>query len=270
MSTSTAIFGTLTGCIGCVVDIESISKRSPGCMNLMTFATFVWISFVGLVVQSNYFTKLPSNKIPILRGYLPIVALFFIVSVSNNLSLNFDIPMPLFIIFRSGTLLANLLLGRLLLSRVYSWRKILAVVLVTVGIILFTMASSKEKSEQKAETRSAIVPDWISMLRISPFIIGVSLLTSALFISAYLGIQQEILYRTYGKHPEEAMFFIPLVWVERVRCFQHVLSLPGFLFLSNDIWETSQRFSRSPAFSVFGVNVWTSLWVQLISICVLQ
>uniref|UniRef100_A0A915BKU8 UDP-xylose and UDP-N-acetylglucosamine transporter n=1 Tax=Parascaris univalens TaxID=6257 RepID=A0A915BKU8_PARUN len=228
---SVAIAGTLAGCIGCMLDIESISKRSPGCMNLMTCATFVSISLIGLIKHSRFFTKIPPNKIPLMRGYLPIVVLFFLVSVSNNLALNFDISVPLFIVFRSGTLLANLLLGRLLLGRIYSWRKIFAVIFVTVGVVLFTMASSQEASSRD---NAANRPQWVSRLPIPPFAIGIGLLTCALFTSAYLGICQENLYRTYGKHPDEAMFFI------------HALSLPGFLFLYDDIWQTCIRFSESP------------------------
>uniref|UniRef100_A0A915BM15 UDP-xylose and UDP-N-acetylglucosamine transporter n=2 Tax=Parascaris univalens TaxID=6257 RepID=A0A915BM15_PARUN len=253
---SVAIAGTLAGCIGCMLDIESISKRSPGCMNLMTCATFVSISLIGLIKHSRFFTKIPPNKIPLMRGYLPIVVLFFLVSVSNNLALNFDISVPLFIVFRSGTLLANLLLGRLLLGRIYSWRKIFAVIFVTVGVVLFTMASSQEASSRD---NAANRPQWVSRLPIPPFAIGIGLLTCALFTSAYLGICQENLYRTYGKHPDEAMFFI------------HALSLPGFLFLYDDIWQTCIRFSESPPLHVidFALPI-PSLWAQLASICVLQ
>ncbi|VDM28812.1 unnamed protein product [Toxocara canis] len=192
----------------------------------------------------------------ILRGYLPIVVLFFLVSVSNNLALNFDISIPLFIIFRSGTLLANLFLSRLLLGRIYSWRKIFAVFLVTVGVILFTMASSQDAPTWNSEANR---PLWISALPIPPFAVGIGLLTGALLTSAYLGIRQEYLYSTYGKHPKEAMFFI------------HALSLPGFLLLFSDIWQTCIRFNESPPLDVLDLGVpIPSLWAQLISICLLQ
>uniref|UniRef100_A0A9J2PGF7 Sugar phosphate transporter domain-containing protein n=1 Tax=Ascaris lumbricoides TaxID=6252 RepID=A0A9J2PGF7_ASCLU len=321
---SVAIAGTLTGCIGCMLDIESISKRSPGCMNLMTCATFVSISLIGLITHSRFFTKMPPNKIPLMRGYLPIVVLFFLVSVSNNLALNFDISVPLFIIFRSGTLLANLLLGRLLLGRIYSWRKIFAVIFVTgtllanlllgrlllgriyswrkifavifvtVGVVLFTMASSQEASIRNNEANR---PQWASRLPIPPFAIGIGLLTCALFTSAYLGICQENLYRTYGKHPKEAMFFIVSIGLltcalftsaylgicqenlyrtygkhpNEAMFFIHALSLPGFLFLYGDIWQTCIRFSESPPLHIIGFALpIPSLWAQLASICVLQ
>lgn len=36
---------------------------------------------------------------------------------------------------------------------------------------------------------------------------GIGMLLFALFMSARLGIFQETLYSTYGKHPREAMFY---------------------------------------------------------------
>lgn len=46
--------------------------------------------------------------------------------------------------------------------------------------------------------------------------IGIALLTVALFISARMGIYQEVLYKQYGKHPWEALYvtvlFIPAIY----------------------------------------------------------
>ena len=39
------------------------------------------------------------------------------------------------------------------------------------------------------------------------WMVGISLLTFALFMSARMGIMQEVLYSKYGKHPREALFF---------------------------------------------------------------
>lgn len=37
--------------------------------------------------------------------------------------------------------------------------------------------------------------------------IGITILTAALFISARMGIYQEVLYKKFGKHPNEALFY---------------------------------------------------------------
>ena len=71
------------------------------------------------------------------------VMMFFIVSVSNNYALNFNIALPLHMIFRSGSLLANMFLGILLLKRKYSMMKYLSVMMISIGISICTIASAK-------------------------------------------------------------------------------------------------------------------------------
>jgi UDP-xylose/UDP-N-acetylglucosamine transporter B4 len=39
------------------------------------------------------------------------------------------------------------------------------------------------------------------------WLIGISMLTFALFLSAQMGIYQEIIYKRHGKHPQEALFY---------------------------------------------------------------
>ena len=39
------------------------------------------------------------------------VLMFFVVSVTNNYALSFNIALPLHMIFRAGSLLANMVLG---------------------------------------------------------------------------------------------------------------------------------------------------------------
>ncbi|VDD96403.1 unnamed protein product, partial [Enterobius vermicularis] len=166
-----AIAGTLTGCVGCMLQIEMLSKSSPGCVNLMTFSTFLFISFVGLVQQSKFFTVIPRNRVP-LRKYIFIVLLFFLVNVGNNLSLNFDVSVPVFIMFRSGTLIANLLLGWLLRNRVYSHGKIFSIFLVTFGIITFLVADRKER---QPEINTAYFPHLKNIeLPFPPLLVGMS------------------------------------------------------------------------------------------------
>lgn len=55
--------------------------------------------------------------------------------------------------------------------------------------------------------------------------LGIGLLTLALFVSAGMGIYQEQLYKRYGKHPFEALYFT------------HLLPLPAFLMFGGNILE---------------------------------
>ena len=58
------------------------------------------------------------------------VVMYFALSVLNNWALNFDVPMPLHMIFRAGSLIANMIMGMLLLGRRYSKTKYAAVLTI--------------------------------------------------------------------------------------------------------------------------------------------
>jgi UDP-xylose/UDP-N-acetylglucosamine transporter B4 len=80
------------------------------------------------------------------------VLTFFLCNVINNQALNFHVPVPLHIIFRSGSLLTSLIMNRLLLGRDYPLKKYLSVLAITIGIILCTLATA---SLEKVDSFSA-------------------------------------------------------------------------------------------------------------------
>jgi solute carrier family 35 (UDP-xylose/UDP-N-acetylglucosamine transporter), member B4 len=56
------------------------------------------------------------------------------------------------------------------------------------------------------------VPDHLKKAEDEAFVmyywaLGIALLTIALFVSARMGIYQEVLYKRYGKYPDEALFY---------------------------------------------------------------
>ncbi|XP_003375703.1 UDP-N-acetylglucosamine transporter slc35b4 [Trichinella spiralis] len=191
----------LVSCCGCMVVVEKLARRDPECMNLMTFSTFLFVTMEGLVSNPQFIIQKP--QIP-LKAYVKIVILFFLVNVINNQALSYNIPVPLHIIFRSGSLMTNLLLGVWILNKRYSWVKYISVLMITAGIMICTSATynasmmSSPKSLQENET----------IKYNKHLLIGVCMLTFALVFSSALGIAQEKLYCQYGKHPREAMFFV--------------------------------------------------------------
>ena len=62
------------------------------------------------------------------------VVMYFAVSVVNNWALGFNIPMPLHMIFRAGSLIANMIMGMLILGRRYSSEKYAAVLAIRYEI----------------------------------------------------------------------------------------------------------------------------------------
>jgi len=205
-----AILMVLVGCCSNVVFLELLVSQDPGIGNLVTFAQFLIIALEGFVFTTKFGTVKP--KVPF-SAWVMLVIMYFLVSVSNNYALNFNIPMPLHMIFRAGSLMANMLLGVIILGKQYSASKYVSILMITAGIITCTYSSTSSKSVEGGDEEKE--ESWI--------MVGISLLTFALFMSARMGIYQEVVYSKHGKHPREALFYT------------HALPLPGFLLLAPDI-----------------------------------
>jgi len=203
-----AILLVIVGCMSNVIFLELMIKEDPGAGNLITFSQFCVIALEGLVVTTKFLTVTP--KVPF-TSWITLVIMFFLVSVSNNYALNFNIPMPLHMIFRAGSLIANMMMGIVMLGKRYTTTKYISVLMITAGILVCTIMSAK--APQTSSQDEDIL--WLA--------VGILLLTFALFLSARMGIYQEVIYGKYGKHPKEALFYT------------HALPLPGFLLLAPDI-----------------------------------
>ncbi|KAK7117199.1 hypothetical protein R3I94_022683 [Phoxinus phoxinus] len=224
MNTLFATILVFVGCCSNVVFLELLVRDFPGCGNIVTFAQFAFIALEGFIFETNFGRKKP--QIP-LSNYVIMVTMFFTVSVINNYALNFNIAMPLHMIFRSGSLIANMILGIVILKKRYSMSKYLSIALVSLGIFICTIMSAKQVSAEKGATEEDGVYAFMHWL------LGIAMLTFALLMSARMGIFQETLYKKYGKHSKEALFY------------NHCLPLPGFLLLSTDIYKHAVLFSQS-------------------------
>lgn len=244
MGTVFAIVLVFVGCCSNVVFLELLVREFPGCGNLVTFAQFAFIALEGFIFETDFGRKKPA--IPI-RNYVIMVAMFFTVSVINNYSLHFNIAMPLHMIFRSGSLIANMILGIIILKKRYPASKYLAIALVSVGIFICTIMSAKQlnvANEGSEEQGFYAIMHWL---------IGIAMLTFALLMSARMGIFQETLYKQYGKHSKEALFY------------NHCLPLPGFLLLYTNIYNYCVYFSQSApvVIPVVGVTM-PIMWLYLL------
>uniref|UniRef100_H2V215 Solute carrier family 35 member B4 n=1 Tax=Takifugu rubripes TaxID=31033 RepID=H2V215_TAKRU len=237
MGTSVAVCLVFIGCCSNVVFLELLVREFPGSGNIITFTQFLFIALEGLIFESNFGRKKPA--IPI-RNYVFMVTMFFAVSVINNYSLNFNIAMPLHMIFRSGSLIANMILGIIILKKRYSPSKYLSIGLISFGIFICTIMSAKQVV--------SLPPNW-----------GIAMLTFALLMSARMGIFQETLYKEYGKHSKEALFY------------NHCLPLPGFLLLLSDIYNHGVLFSQTTpvAVPVVGLSV-PIMWLYLLGNTITQ
>ncbi|GAB1605046.1 UDP-xylose and UDP-N-acetylglucosamine transporter-like [Argonauta hians] len=217
------IMMVFVGCCSNMVFLELIINEVPSSGNIITFCQFLFIT-----VQGFFFSQQMGKKAPVipLKNYVVMVSMFFGVQVVNNLALNFHISIPLHMIFRSGSLMANLILCVILLKKRYKMTKYLAVCMISLGIVICTIASAKHVKNPDEEENDSLY-DYIMWL------IGIFMLLFALFMSARMGIFQETIYKKFGKHPTEALFF------------NHALPLPGFLLFAPDIYRHMVIYTES-------------------------
>ncbi|KAG1888859.1 UAA transporter family-domain-containing protein, partial [Suillus subluteus] len=88
---------------------------------------------------------LKNRKVPLLPYFVQ-VALFFVLSTLNNAAFAYHIPMTVHIVFRSGGMIINMILGWMFTKKRYTVRQVASVLVVTVGIIITTLSASKPKS----------------------------------------------------------------------------------------------------------------------------
>ncbi|KAM8862094.1 UDP-xylose and UDP-N-acetylglucosamine transporter [Synchiropus picturatus] len=250
MGTAFAITLVFVGCCSNVVFLELLVRQFPGCGNIVTFAQFAFIAFEGFIFETNFGRKKPA--IPV-RNYVIMVTMFFTVSVINNYALNFNISMPLHMIFRSGSLIANMILGIIILKKRYSPSKYLSIALVSAGIFICTIMSAKQVN---VANKDSVEDGFYAFLH---WLIGIAMLTFALLMSARMGIFQETLYKQYGKHSKEALFY------------NHFLPLPGFLLLSADIYNHYVHFNLSTPVEVPVIGMMVPvMWVYLLANIITQ
>jgi len=231
----------LCSCCSNVVLLEILIREIPGCGNVITLFQFLFIAIEGFIFTTKFGTIRP--KVPI-KSYIVLVLLFFAASVSNNYALNFDISMPLHMIFKSGSLVTNMFLGMLILKKRYALVKYISVFMVTCGIFLTTWASDRIKGEESNNDKTSST-------------MGILLLSFSLIVSAGLGIYQETLFKTYGKHSKEALFY------------SHTLPLPGFILLAGNIYSKIPMFSASEPIRVLMFSI-PKLWLCLIGNVITQ
>ncbi|KAF3422420.1 hypothetical protein E2986_02541 [Frieseomelitta varia] len=220
MRATIAILCVFLGCCSNVVFLELLVKDDPGSGNLITFSQFLFISIEGFLFTSKCGSVKPNVGI---KDYFILVTMFFIANVCNNYAFDFNIPMPLHMIFRAGSLIANMIMGIIILKKQYIFSKYLSVFMITIGIAVCTIVSGREiKSLQPKNVSQVPTTPWDDFFW---WILGISLLTIALFVSARMGIYQEVLHKKYGKNAREALYYT------------HLLPLPFFLTLAPNIWD---------------------------------
>ena len=243
----------LVGCCVNNVALELLVRQDPSCGPLVTLLQFVVIAAEGLIVHLRVRTgpggggfgsggggggrrgvsiALEPRRIP-MRHYAAMVAIFWLVSVMNNLALGYQIPMPLHMVFRSGSLVTTIALGYALFRERFHVGEVAGAGMVTTGILLATVASQMASSPPSSSSQLAEAGGGMS-----EFAVGVFLLTAALVLSSLLGIyQSRVAYAAAlpgeGKPYRENMFY------------SHLLSIPLFAMFAPNLLTHAGLWSAS-------------------------
>lgn len=266
VTTLTLIFG---GCCSNAITMERITSTYPHSGVLVTFFQFLIVFLYGLpsqltftrpetaqaangnpnnhetpsrspIARRTWLPRLKKRRVPLLP-YLIQVALFFVLSTLNNAAFAYHIPMTVHIIFRSGGMIVNMVLGWLLVKKRYTLRQVISVLVVTVGIVLTTLSASKPKS--KAATSQTV--------ETSLYAQGIAILSLALLLSGFLGLVQDWVFARYITPTESQAGSDPDVlpsWQENM-FFLHTLALPLFFFSKENIIGELSRMSISAPIS---------------------
>lgn len=153
----------------------------------------------------------PPPVIPV-HQYFPMVLLSLGSALSNNAALNEGISIPLNMIFRSSSLIANLFMGMIFLQHRPAIGKHFAALFITIGLIICTLEDYHVRHAPKDEDQSSKTNT--SDHSSGSQTLGIAFLTISLLLSSGIGIYQESLVRRFGKYSDEALLYV------------HILSLP--------------------------------------------
>lgn len=228
--------------------------------------TMLQMAFIAVSSLPTVLQKSTSSGLPVLRErtipfkhYLALTALFCAMATANNLAFNFNISQPTHLVFRSSSLVVSMLIGWAAFKKTYTLRQALAVVLITTGVLISTLAeatvgdTAKRAAEEAARgtcgcdgCADAAAPRPGADAGDAPlddsaggegyffvWLLGVALLFVTLLMAALLSQYQDWLYNTFGKDWRE-MFF-----------YTHALSLPFFLPAAPGLAEHAALWSAS-------------------------
>ena len=235
-----AIGCVFVGCCLNLITLELIVKADPGCGTLLTFCQFSFISMLGIYYQlerknSFPFIKLKDTVVP-RKNYLLMVFLFTISSTLNNLAFNFKISVPLHTIFRSSSMVSTAFLSWLIYSTKYTFRQLLSIFMVTIGLVVVTLASIKSPSENHTEFYTELI--------------GIFILITALLCATSLGIYQDYCKSKFGSAPAENSFYSVITFfydffiLPFVNIFFWISAFHGFTFVHFPLSRFGKYFSQ--------------------------
>ncbi|PPQ99192.1 hypothetical protein CVT26_014115 [Gymnopilus dilepis] len=240
----TMVFG---GCCTNVISYEQLLNINPRIGSALTFSQMLFITLQSLpsfliFPKSSFVPRLKPRQVPLSQWALQVLVLTS-GSLLNNWAFAYNVPLTIFIVFRSAGLPVSMILGYLVLKKRYTILQFLSVCTVTAGVVLVTLSRTAPRTEE--ETSKVL-----SAEDLTRYFVGISMMTISLFCTGWLGLLQERTYTKYGPCWKEGVFYT------------HVLSLPIFIFLGKDVKQgilSLSTKSSTESFAILAVNLVTQL-----------
>ncbi|WEW58549.1 golgi uridine diphosphate-N- acetylglucosamine transporter [Emydomyces testavorans] len=199
------IFG---GCCANVFTLEAIVSDMPHAGALITFTQFVVTSLLTLPNVLSFSAGpgslfLKERAVP-LKKWIIFTAFFMTVNLMNNSAFLFKISVPLHIIIRSGGPVTSMIIGYLYNSKRYTQVQILAVFMLSVGVITAALADARAKGKSLDIGLSA-TDNEASPVRT---LLGFAVLGLAMVLAAFQGVYADRVYQKYGRNNwREGLFY---------------------------------------------------------------
>ncbi|KAL2412789.1 hypothetical protein ABEF95_014426 [Exophiala dermatitidis] len=229
------IFG---GCCSNVYTLEALIQASPSSGPLITAFQFLMVALATAPRHLSFSRGwrnlyLRERAIPT-RRWIVYTAYFLSINILNNMAFKYQISIPLHIILRSAGPVTTMAVGRLWGGKRYPVQKVVAVVLLFVGVVVAAISDAWSKQQQQPHYNASISAAELEVeaaeeaeaylsstdtSAISSQAPGFALLASALVLSACMGLYADDMYATYGRSGDitaETLFY------------SHAMSLPFF------------------------------------------
>ena len=207
----------LTSCCCTCIIVEHFTTQVTNPASFLTLPTY--LAVITWPVLTNFRNLIWNRKIPT-KNYLLLVVLEYSVNLYSYMSLSFKTEMPVYLILKSGNLLASMIVSKLWFKRTYPPYKYIAATMVSAGVFLAAQTSGN----------TAILKNNQSLLEWSE---GVAIVTHCLFGAVILGVLQEQAYYDFGKRKDELVFYT------------HLFGLPGFIIVKDSIFKTISEVNTS-------------------------
>ncbi len=229
-------------CCGCACQApyELLAASDRGCGDLISVSEALY----GLIASAPGALREPEWTVS-LHWHVGLAALGVAFSFLMNTALASPLPTVVLLTLKNGNLVANMVVGVLVLRKRYSWRQAAAVAVVSAGLLLTALAHQRPTG---AAAGRAEDDGEGAELGTAAALLAVACLSGALLCRALTGALQELAFRRSGRASCSEMLF-----------FRTLLALPAFALRWPSIAEHALRWQH-PA---VGGLAWPAMWLLL-------